>query len=135
MALATWTAISLIVDFDHWLCSWTGARAALTTAELGNALRAVGKRLTQAHITELNQKADKESAGKVNFEEFKKYVELASEVEKKDRDVEQAFKIFAQADGVAHAHVNPRAPGAPTVVDVQALRQALTTLGDKLSAK
>jgi len=99
-----------------------GAKS-IPTSELGSALRSVGKRLTNDHITQLSKKADTECGGKITFEDFKKFVETASDMEKTDRDVAGAFKIFSEGQHGGNG------------VDLATLRHALSTMGDKLTAK
>ncbi len=64
-------------------------------------------------------------AGKIAFDDFVRYVELASDMEKGDRDVANAFKVFGES-GSRHSS---------TAIDLSTLRQALTTMGDKLTAQ
>jgi len=94
----------------------------LPSAELGNALRAVGKKLTQDQIKQLATKADKELGGQIGFDAFKSFVGLATEVEKNEKDIEYAFNIFSRGD--------PRG-----VVEMDTFKHFLTTLGDKLTKK
>jgi len=92
----------------------------ISSAELGNALRSVGKRLTNESVKKLTQKADTELKGSLTFDDFKNYVKLATEVEKTDDDIKQAFLVFDNGSGKG-------------VVNVKELKRALTSLGDKLT--
>jgi len=92
----------------------------IASAELGNALRSVGKRLTNEHIARLKSKADAELGGALSFDDFKQYIKLAGDVEKTDDDIRQAFMIFDNGSGKG-------------VVNVKELKRALTSLGDKLT--
>jgi len=98
------------------------AAKTIPTSELGNALRSVGKRLTAEHVKTLSERADRELAGKLTYDDFVRFVELASAMEKRDRDVENAFKVLSEGHN----------GGAVTVAT---LRHALTSLGDKLTHK
>jgi len=93
----------------------------IASAELGNALRSVGKRLTNEHVKRLVKKCDDEFQGSLSFDDFKTFFKLASEMEKRDEDLRQAFLVFDNGSGKG-------------IVDVKTLKHALTTLGDKLTA-
>jgi len=54
----------------------------LEVSNLENALRSIGKRLTNDNIEELTKQANKEFSGWLTFDDFKKYVEKASKIEK-----------------------------------------------------
>ena len=93
----------------------------ITSQELGNALRSVGKRLTEENVASLVRRADADHGGSLSFDDFKNFVGYAAEIEKRDDDIKQAFKVFDKnGDGT---------------VDLRTFRHALTTLGDKLSAE
>eukprot|EP00823_Brevimastigomonas_motovehiculus_P008926 TRINITY_DN8446_c0_g1_i1.p1 TRINITY_DN8446_c0_g1~~TRINITY_DN8446_c0_g1_i1.p1 ORF type:complete len:187 (+),score=69.33 TRINITY_DN8446_c0_g1_i1:48-608(+) len=96
----------------------TKGKLYLEQKDLPAALREAGKRLTQENITALVKEADTE----VSFEGFKMLVEKAGKIEKTDKDIETAFKVFIRGED-------------SNMVDVDALKQALTTLGDKLPRK
>jgi len=95
----------------------------LPSSELGNALRCVGKRLTQDNVKTLVKKADSDCDGKISFDDFKRYVDQASDMEKKDKDIEYAFQVFSR---------NSDQKGA---VELKEFKHALMTLGDKLTKK
>jgi Ca2+-binding EF-hand superfamily protein len=92
----------------------------ITADELPNALRSVGKRLTEASATRLKSQAEAELQGKISFEDFLVFVERAGKVEKRDDDIKKAFEVFDNGQGRG-------------LVNIQALKHALMTIGDKLS--
>ncbi len=51
-------------------------------ANLGDALRSVGKRLTNENVETLTKKAESEFSQGMTFDDFKKYVAEASKIEK-----------------------------------------------------
>jgi len=94
----------------------------LGVEELGSALRSVGKRLTEDGVAQMRKKAQDECGGKIAFSDFKHYVTMATSLEKQDSDVEQAFHVFGGQRGLAK-----------NTIDIAEFRQALTTLGDRLT--
>eukprot|EP00998_Keelungia_sp_KM082_P009310 NODE_5482_length_696_cov_32.574692_g5459_i0.p1 GENE.NODE_5482_length_696_cov_32.574692_g5459_i0~~NODE_5482_length_696_cov_32.574692_g5459_i0.p1 ORF type:complete len:169 (-),score=74.94 NODE_5482_length_696_cov_32.574692_g5459_i0:188-628(-) len=92
----------------------------ISADELGGALRAVGKRLTNANVQRLTEEAQADLGGSLTFAEFTEFVKKASEIEKRDEDIKQAFQVFDSGDEKGQ-------------VDVKELKHALTTLGDKLT--
>ena len=54
----------------------------IDSSKLGEALRSVGKRLTNENIETLRKQADAECNGGLTFDDFKKYVGEASKIEK-----------------------------------------------------
>lgn len=92
----------------------------MPTKDIGVALRSVGLRLTNEQVSMLQGKADKEFAeGKFNFKGFTDYIFEGQQIQKTDAELEAAFKVFdAGEDGL---------------IDLDAFRHALSTLGDKMS--
>eukprot|EP00466_Bigelowiella_natans_P004918 jgi/Bigna1/81103/fgenesh1_pg.77_\ len=93
----------------------------LEVSNLGNALRSIGKRLTNDNIEELTKQANKEFSGGLTFDDFKKYIEKASKIEKTVKDIEKGFEVFANRENGK--------------IEVSKLKHALTNLGDKLEEK
>jgi Ca2+-binding EF-hand superfamily protein len=87
-------------------------------ASLGQALRSMGKRLTEADLQHLSDKVTSDFGGQISVEDFKFIVEDCNELEKMDDDVESAFGVFAKTGDT---------------VDLTTLRSALTQFGDKLT--
>ena len=54
----------------------------IDSSKLGEALRSVGKRLTNENIETLKKKADDECNGGITFDDFKRFVGEASKIEK-----------------------------------------------------
>lgn len=54
----------------------------IDSSKLGEALRSVGKKLTNENVETLKKKADDECNGGLTFDDFKRFVEEASKIEK-----------------------------------------------------
>ena len=91
----------------------------MPTNKLGVALRSVGLRLTNDQIKELKSRADAEfENGRLDFEGFKDYIFEGTRAQKTDEELESAFRVFDNGEGL---------------IDVDNFRHALSTLGDKMS--
>ncbi|GAB5364296.1 hypothetical protein AAMO2058_000957400 [Amorphochlora amoebiformis] len=91
----------------------------IDTSKLGEALRSVGKRLTNENIEALKKQADSECNGGVTFDQFKKYVDEASKIEKTDDEIEKAFKVFDNGEKKG-------------LINLATFKHSIMTLGDKL---
>lgn len=92
---------------------------------LGPALRSLGKRLTEEQVAAMKATAN-EAGGLVTLEQFKGFVATASDIQKTELEIEQAFRIF-EKDSEMKAH------GQPGTADKRSLRHAICSLGDTLS--
>lgn len=93
----------------------------ITSSEIGNALKSAGRRISPEAVKMLVKKADEEQKGVLDLEQFKKYYQLAIEIEKRDDKIRQALLVFD--NGADRGLLNARS-----------LKHALTSIGDKLSA-
>uniref|UniRef100_A0A7S2TMJ6 Calmodulin n=1 Tax=Lotharella oceanica TaxID=641309 RepID=A0A7S2TMJ6_9EUKA len=92
----------------------------IDSSKLGEALRSVGKRLTNENIEALKKKADSECNGGLTFEDFKKFVGEASKIEKTDEEIEKAFKVFDNGEKKG-------------LINLATFKHSIMTLGDKLA--
>mmetsp|Transcript_8658 Transcript_8658/g.11910 ORF Transcript_8658/g.11910 Transcript_8658/m.11910 type:complete len:149 (+) Transcript_8658:60-506(+) len=93
----------------------------LKVSKLGDALRSIGKRLANDDIDELKKQATGEFNGGLTFDDFKKYAEKASKLEKTEEEIEKGFKVFANRESGK--------------IEISKLKYALMNLGDKLEDK
>jgi len=92
---------------------------------LGEALRSLGRRLTEENVKSLTDKA-KEGGGTISLEQFKEFLNESADVQKTTEDIESAFKVFEKESEM-------KSHGAPGSVDKRVLKHALISLGDNLS--
>mmetsp|Transcript_32040 Transcript_32040/g.78028 ORF Transcript_32040/g.78028 Transcript_32040/m.78028 type:complete len:147 (-) Transcript_32040:7067-7507(-) len=92
----------------------------IDSSKLGEALRSVGKKLTNENIEALKKQADAECNGGLTFDDFKRFVVEASKVEKTDEEIEKAFKVFDNGDKQG-------------MINLATFKHSIMTLGDKLS--
>eukprot|EP00468_Gymnochlora_sp_CCMP2014_P011182 CAMPEP_0167764782 /NCGR_PEP_ID=MMETSP0110_2-20121227/14259_1 /TAXON_ID=629695 /ORGANISM="Gymnochlora sp., Strain CCMP2014" /LENGTH=134 /DNA_ID=CAMNT_0007652295 /DNA_START=33 /DNA_END=437 /DNA_ORIENTATION=+ len=91
----------------------------IETSKLGEALRSVGKRLTNDMIGKLKADADKTCNDGVDFKKFQDYVEQASKIEKTDEEIEKAFKVFDNGEKKG-------------LINLATFKHSIMNLGDKL---
>jgi len=91
----------------------------IDSSKLGEALRSIGKRLTNENIEMLKKRADEECNGGLTFEDFKKYAAEASKIEKTDEEIEKAFKVFDNGEKKG-------------LINLTTFKHSITTLGDKI---
>lgn len=103
----------------------TGGAGSFPSADLGQALRSLGKRLTEDSVASLKGQADTKG-GKVSLDDFKDFVLQANEQQKTVEEIKGAFAIFEKESEM-------KSHGEPGTVDKRVLKHALCSLGDKLS--
>ncbi|XP_078694903.1 uncharacterized protein LOC144923893 [Branchiostoma floridae x Branchiostoma belcheri] len=66
----------------------------ITTAELGNVLRALGQNPTDSELRDMINKVDLDGDGTTNFSEFLRLMERTSTKEKTEQELLDAFRAF-----------------------------------------
>eukprot|EP00475_Leptophrys_vorax_P033952 TRINITY_DN5423_c0_g1_i1.p1 TRINITY_DN5423_c0_g1~~TRINITY_DN5423_c0_g1_i1.p1 ORF type:complete len:154 (-),score=46.85 TRINITY_DN5423_c0_g1_i1:42-503(-) len=88
--------------------------------QLGLALRACGLRLTHEQIKGLKAKCDAENGGQLDVDGFLDFVYEGKKIQKNEDDIEYASRIFDNGEHIG-------------LLDTDALRNALMTMGDKMT--